>query len=379
MVSFQKRDFHLETITFFVFLKILKNIFGHLFRMEKNGNKRNEKMLTKFTCDTCDVICFKKSEWSRHLSTLKHQKLVFGNKKNELSNTVFNCEKCDFVCSYKSDWQRHIETEKHLEIGDEKSDAKPLCCCGKSFKTISGLWKHKKKCISKKQGINMNENNDTELIWNLVKQNQEFKEMLVEQQKYMTELAQKTNIVNNNTINNNNNNTQNNQFNLQFFLNETCKNAMNINQFIDSIQIKLEDLEYTGKNGYVQGISNVIVRELKSLDQKDRPLHCSDEKREVIYIKTNDIWEKDINHAGVTRFTKHLTHKKFLKINEWIAKYPTCLARDDKRNDEYLNILGQIVSGLNQLNDTEKPESLKKIIRTVAKQVAIQKNDALAL
>jgi hypothetical protein len=140
----------------------------------------------------------------------------------------------------------------------------------------------------------------------------------------------------------------------------------------------LEDLEYTGKNGYVQGISNVIVRELKSLDQKDRPLHCSDEKREVIYIKTNDVWEKDINHVGVTRFTKHITHKKFVKMNDWIAKYPTCLAHDDKKNDEYVKILGQIVSGLNTLNDTENPEPLKKIIRTVAKQVVIQK-DVLVL
>jgi hypothetical protein len=178
------------------------------------------------------------------------------------------------------------------------------------------------------------------------------------------ELAQKPTTVNN---------TQNNQFNLQFFLNETCKNAMNINQFIDSIQIKMEDLEYTGKNGYVQGISNVIVRELKSLDQNERPMHCSDEKREIIYIKTNNVWEKDTNFDGVTRLTKHLAHKKFLKMKEWVEEHPTCMAYDDKNNDEYLSILGQIVSGLNHLNEPGNNDSLKKIVRAIVKQVVIRK------
>jgi hypothetical protein len=296
----------------------------------------------------------------------------------EKGAVFFQCKICDVLCSKKSNFDRHNLTKKHLcSINQQKKEQtlyKFTCECGKEYKERSGLWRHKKKCIS-----NTNEEIDNDLVWNLVKQNQEFKEMMMEQknymmeqQKYMMELSKNSNVTIYN--NSNNNNTQNNQFNLQFFLNETCKDAMNINQFIDSIQIKLEDLEYTGKNGYVQGISNVIVRELKSLDQKDRPLHCSDEKREVIYIKTNDVWEKDINHVGVTRFTKHLTHKKFVKINEWIAQNPNCLAHDDKKNDEYVKILGQIVSGLNQLNDTENLEPLKKIIRTVAKHVVIQKD-----
>jgi hypothetical protein len=293
----------------------------------------------------------------------------------EKTPSFFHCKHCEFLCSKNADFERHKLTKKHLGVLINKKNAenitKHTCDCGKEYKERSGLWRHKKVCISNKQ-----EEIDMNLVMTLVKQNQEFKEMMMEQQKYMMEIAENSNTTNNNNITNNN--TQNNQFNLQFFLNETCKNAMNINQFIDSIQIKLEDLEYTGKNGYVQGISNVIVRELKSLDQKDRPLHCSDEKREVIYIKTNDIWEKDINHLGVTKMTKHITHKKFVKMNDWIAKYPTCLAHDDKKNDDYVKILGQIVSGLNTLNDTEKPEPLHKIIRTVAKQVVIQK-DALAL
>jgi hypothetical protein len=339
--------------------------------MEIFGNKNSQKLAKKYECKICDYVCCRKNDYTKHLSTRKHKMEINGNENSQKlaktrKNNIVNC--CDDTYSDNSIIDTHFDNEKSLN--------NHKCLCGKHFKSNSGIWKHKKNC---KVLIEKETELDSTLVWNLVKQNQDFKEMMLEQQKYMTELAKNSNVTINHINGNNTNNTQNNQFNLQFFLNETCKDAMNINQFIDSIQIKLEDLEYTGKNGYVQGVSNVIVRELKSLDQKDRPLHCSDEKREVIYIKTNDVWEKDINHAGVTRFTKHITHKKLLKVNEWIAKYPTCLSHDDKRNDEYLNILGQIVSGLNQLNETEKPESLKKIIRTVAKQVSIQKSNALAL
>jgi len=354
--------------------------------MEINGNEKNEDSVTKYYCKSCDVSCCKLSYYNRHLSTLKHKKLTFGNfgnKKNEDSITKYYCEKCDYTCSYKSNWERHIKTDKHLEIGEGIFVTKPLCSCGKSYKTSSGLWKHKKVCKvsleeEKEKTLEEEIDKDTELVWFLVKQNKEFKEMMLEQQNYMMEqnklmleIAKNNNITNNT---NNINNTQNNQFNLQFFLNETCKDAMNINEFIDSIQIQLEDLDYTGKHGYVKGLSNVIVRELKALDQKVRPMHCSDEKREVIYIKTNDVWEKDIDYAGVTRFTKHLAHKKFLKIKEWVEEYPTCMAHDDKKNDDYLNILGQITSSFTHLNGSECQESMKKIIKAIAKQAIIQKN-----
>jgi len=343
--------------------------------METNGNKRDEKSRSFYECKQCNVKCSKKNEWTRHLNTLKHQTLVLGNKQNEKKISVFYCETCDYECSYKSDWDRHINTGKHLETGDEKLVSKALCSCGKSFKSRSGLWKHKKICkhVLEETDLEKEIDKDAELVWFLVKQNQEFKEMMLEQQNYMMELAKNSNTVNNTNIYNNNN-TQNNQFNLQLFLNETCKDAMNINEFIDSIQIQLEDLDYTGKHGYVKGLSNVIVRELKALDQKIRPMHCSDEKREVIYIKTNDVWEKDIDYAGVTRFTKHLAHKKFLKIKEWVEEYPTCMAHDDKKNDDYLNILGQITSSFTHLNGSECQESMKKIIKTIAKQAIIQKN-----
>jgi len=353
--------------------------------METLGNIENFKKTPKYHCKTCDVTCSKLSYWTRHLMTLKHKNSEIGNIENEKCDTEFYCDNCDYKCSHEGLWIRHIESRKHLETSKIVGVTKPLCSCGKSFKTRSGLWKHKKACkVSLDNEVTETEkekeiDKDAELVWTLVKQNQEFKEMMLEQQNYMMELVKNSNTVNNTTIYNNanTNNTQNNQFNLQFFLNETCKDAMNINEFIDSIQIQLEDLDYTGKHGYVKGLSNVIVRELKALDQKVRPMHCSDEKREVIYIKTNDVWEKDIDYAGVTRFTKHLAHKKFLKIKEWVEENPTCMAHDDKKNDDYLNILGQITSSFTHLNGSECQESMKKIIKAIAKQAIIQKNIAI--
>ena len=346
--------------------------------METNGNNKGEKTLAKFECKLCDVICCKYSDWERHLSTLKHKNCSIGNVKEENSTANYYCKNCDCKCSTKYNFERHIKTRKHLETGEENSSAKPLCSCGKSFNSRSGLWKHKKVCkhVLEETDLEKEIDKDAELVWTLVKQNQDFKDMMMEQQKFLAEIMLKpTTVINNITnANNNNNNTQNNQFNLQLFLNETCKDAMNINEFIDSIQIQLEDLDYTGKHGYVKGLSNVIVRELKALDQKVRPMHCSDEKREVIYIKTNDVWEKDIDYARVTRFTKHLAHKKFLKIKEWVEEYPTCMAHDDKKNDDYLNILGQITSSFTHLNGSECQESMKKIIKAIAKQAIIQKN-----
>jgi len=317
--------------------------------MEINGNKNSQKLAKDFVCVNCDYKCSRKNDYIKHLSTRKHELEINGNKNS----------------------QKLIkDVDAPTEISKQKKQYE--CACEKKYKSYSGLWKHKQRC---KVFLENEIDKDADMIWTLVKQNQEFKDMMMEQQKFMMEMAQKSNSTIQNITNNNiMQNTQNNQFNLQFFLNETCKNAMNINQFIDSIQIQLEDLDYTGKHGFVKGISNVIVRELKALDQTVRPLHCSDEKREVIYIKTNDVWEKDIDYAGVTRFTKHLAHKKFLKIKEWMDEYPSCMAHDDKKNDDYLNILGQITSGFTQLSGFDAHESMKKIIKTIVKQVIIQKN-----
>jgi len=284
----------------------------------------------------------------------------------------YSCDVCRYKCCRLTTLTKHLTTQKHHDavINNETNEPKKfVCVCGKSYKHDSSYYRHSKKCEVAKEKDDYVEA-DFSLVMELVKQNQEFKQMMMEQNKHMMEIAQKMSVTNNNNINN----TQNNQFNLQFFLNETCKDAMNINQFIDSIQIKLEDLDYTGKYGYAKGISNVIVRELKSLDQKDRPMHCSDEKRETLYVKMNTVWEKDIERIGVIRVAKHIAHKKFLKMNEWVSNNPNCTEYDDKKNDQYLEILGQVISGINQLNDKDHPDQIHKIVKSIIKHIVIQKN-----
>ena len=298
------------------------------------------------------------------------EQIIVNNKQNK----NFECIVCKYKCSKQTTLNKHLLSIKHQNAiknneNINKSVKKFFCSCGKSYKHDSSYYRHSKTCKFVSEDPDYIET-DFNLVMELVKQNKEFKQMMMEQNKNMMDIAEKMSITNNN---NNINNTQNNQFNLQFFLNETCKNAMNINQFIDSIQIKLEDLEYTGKKGYVQGISNVIVRELKSLDQKDRPMHCSDEKRETLYVKMTTFWEKDIDKAGVIRVAKHIAHKKFLKMKDWVSENPNCLSHSDKKNNEYIEIMGQIVSGLTNLNDAEKPEQIQKIIKNITKQVVIQK------
>ena len=202
-------------------------------------------------------------------------------KKLKKNLPRFFCEVCDFECYMKCDWDRHILRPKHIlsaegnEMEIKKLKKTYFCDCGKNFNTNSGLWKHKKKCIeefdseSDLENENENEKNvtaDKELIMMLVKQNSELLEVLK-----------------NGTINNNSNNTNslNKTFNLQFFLNETCKDAMNIMDFVDSIKLQLSDLEKIGEIGYVEGISNIITKNLKALDVEKRPIHCADKKREI--------------------------------------------------------------------------------------------------
>ena len=201
-------------------------------------------------------------------------------KKLKKNLPRFFCQICDFECYMKCDWDRHVLRPKHQnnvqgnEMETKKLKKTYFCDCGRLFNTNSGLWKHKKLCNN--EDIKNIENDDKELIMMLVKQNSEMLEVIKSG-------THNTNNSHNNT--NTNTNSHNKTFNLQFFLNETCKDAMNIMDFVDSIKLQLSDLENVGKAGYVEGISNIITTNLKALDVTQRPIHCADKKREVLYIK----------------------------------------------------------------------------------------------
>lgn len=295
-------------------------------------------------------------------------------KKLEKNFLKYYCNSCNFTCSQKCDWNRHITRAKHLisnngnKMETKKLEKNFLCNCGKIYKTNSGLWKHSQKC----DHINITDNNEhmynginikdkDALVLHLLKQNSELQNKIIN-------ITSQSNITNNN---NTTNNIDNKTFNLQLFLNETCKDAMNITDFVSSIKLSLEDLEHTGRQGYIQGISNIIIKNLNNLEQHMRPLHCSNFKKEIMYIKDNNEWLKDSeNKPMLTRAIKTIANKNIKQINTWRDNYPECTDSDSNKNDLYLKIVS------NSMNGTTKEEcdkNINKIISNIAKKVVIEK------
>jgi len=286
-----------------------------------------------------------------------------------LSSNLFICKMCDYTTSRKSQYERHISTSKHINTTNatnlvQKSSKLFICECGNQYKHHSSLWNHKKKCNYEKQVEKEIVTNDKDnLITLLLTQNKELMDLV------------KSGMINNTTnSNNNNNNTTNNDnkiFNLQFFLNETCKDAMNINEFVSSIKVNLDELENTGRQGYIEGISSIILKRLNKLEQHFRPLHCSDLKREVFYIKENNEWKKENeNKAILTKAIKVISNENMKQIKCWRDKYPDCTDADSKKNNLYLKIVSNSMNGL---TIDESNKNIDKIISNVAKEVIIDK------
>ena len=255
---------------------------------------------------------------------------TLGNENMPKNHQKFYCKFCDYGTSKKSSFNNHILSSKHIKsikvnaletFGNENMPkicySKYICeKCNKEFKNRSGLWKHKQKCFEEKKD---NEPTDKELIMMLIKENAELKNMMMD-------------VLKNGTNNTNINNSNNKTFNLQFFLNETCKNAMNIMDFVDSIKIQLSDVESIGELGYVNGMSKLIIKHLNALEENMRPVHCSDPKRESLYVKDANVWEKeDPDNKKIKKAIKYISHKNICALPEWKAKYPDCIYSDSKK------------------------------------------------
>jgi hypothetical protein len=237
------------------------------------------------------------------------------------------------------------------------------CECGKQYKYSQGLSKHKKTC-----GFNVidNESTDKDLIMMLIKENSELKNMVLE-------VCQKIQPLTNN-INTYNTNSNNKTFNLNVFLNETCKDAMNINDFVDSLKLQLTDLENVGKLGYINGISNIIVKNLNSLNETERPIHCTDTKRETIYIKDEDKWQKETQeNIKLKKAIKRIAHKNSKLLYDYKNKYPDCNKSDSKYSDQYNKLIIEAMGGMEN-NDIDKED---KIIKKILKEVTIKKENYL--
>jgi hypothetical protein len=297
------------------------------------------------------------------------------DKKNAENAEKFICENCDFKCCKKSDFLRHLSTDKHKGVTlDDKKNAENAennshltCCdCGKNYKFRQGLWKHKQKCPKKSQTFGPAEITP-ELILSVLNQNKEYQTMLMDQNKFIVEMSKNsTNITNNISTNNSNNKT----FNLQVYLNETCKDAMNIMDFVDSIKFQLSDLESVGELGYINGLSKIIIRNLKALDENMRPVHCSDLRREKIYVKDADKWEKGGHDNKILKNAiKYIAHKNVKMIPAFREKYPDCIYSDSRKSDQYNRLIIEAMGG----DGNDENEKSNKIIKKIAREVLIDK------
>jgi len=320
------------TIIFHYFCgKGFKRIFCPLFRRQMN-DKNSQKFSETLRCKCCDYECSRKSDFKKHLLSSKH-------KKNDGTVTIDG-----------------IKFSKVSEQGF-------ICECGKEYKHRQGLWSHKKKCI----GEQPPENNvvadaqqpTNELVMSLLNQNMEL-------QKQIIELCKEKNTV----INNNSNNT-NNQFNLNFFLHEQCKDALNLIDFVNQIKLQLSDLDMIGRVGYAEGMSKIFIKNLQEMDVFKRPIHCSDLKREVLYVKEKDTWEKENGeNFKIKRAIKEVEHKNIKQIPKWVEENPTSSDTETKKHLEYQKILLEAMGGSTMEDDDKKRE---KIIRNIAKEVTINK------
>ena len=300
----------------------------------------------------------------------------------------FSCKDCHFECSKRSDWSRHISTQKH-KIRTNTNDFTPKnakqyhCNCGKKYKHASSLWNHKQSCqhtednlenvksifmqavtkISDAIKIQLDSScNDTGLMQQMLKQMQDQQSDLRKRDELLEQMIQK--MGNTTTINANN---SNNSFNVNMFLNEQCKDAINFSDFIDNISVSHEDLQNNAELGFVNGISKIFLDNLKQLSIFERPIHCTDVKREILYIKDNEEWNKDNEEKEKMKLAIHkLKQNHLYKLSDWVHDNPGCEQMDNPKNDLLLNMIRE--------HATYDDKNIKKVIKSIAQNVTIPKN-----
>jgi hypothetical protein len=313
--------------------------------------------------------------------------------ETELSQKIPNyiCEYCEYITHNKKDFTKHKLTQKHKNNIDETQMTQiypkksQICMCGQKYNSRSSLWRHKKICVVNEEEniILKNKPKDDpkdkqiDLIMMLIKENSELKNMMIEQSKETSEFKNmvidviKNGISNTNISNTTNTtNSHNKAFNLNFFLNETCKNAMNITEFADSIKLQLSDFENVGDVGFITGISNIIIKKLKALDITQRPLHCTDQKRETIYIKDEDKWEKeDDKKQKCHKFIKKIVNKNQRLLLKFQEVYPDYNKYSSPNSTRYDLIVIEALGGRGD-NTAEKED---KIISNISKTICVEK------
>lgn len=361
------------------------------------------KNLSDLSCENCNYNTSSKKDFDKHLSTRKHMRLHSGNK------IEYICKKCDYNTSIMQNYEKHLLTRKHAKMKNTKKMENNIGiipnnknCCNYPLPYVSYICEpceyssgdktnYAKHCLTKKHIRNHPSKIASELphddasdtitidktiLLELLKQGNDFKQMFVDHIKQTDDFKSIIIDQNNkfalsakgNTIITNTN--CNNHFNLNFFLNEQCKDAMNINEFIESIEIGIDDLEYVGKHGYINGITKIVTNNLTQLGVYKRPIHCSDLKREIIHIKDEDQWKKDNEtHEMTNKMIEKVTYKNLKLVSPWQKQHPKCEVLDSPEYNLWWNIAKQSNGG------TDIHKNVNQVLKNITKSVYIDKTD----
>ena len=298
--------------------------------------KKLRKVAPNYYCEKCDYSTSRKSSFDKHLLSAKHQMVTYGYNKKQENNELFECN------------------------------------CGKIYKHRQGLSRHRKMCkfINEEKESN-NGGIDKEILMYLINDNKDMKQMMMEQQKQIIEIIPK---IGNTNCNNTTNNTTNNKFNMNIFLNEQCKDAIPLLDFINNLKLSVEDLDNTGKEGLVNGITNIITKGLNELDVTKRPIHCSDIKRETLYIKDDDKWVKDDKDKTIVTDAIGLVKREADNFfPQWLEEHPNCWEQDNPYHEQYMIMVRNRFGGSDE--DIFIERNTKKVIKNIAKEVIVDKGN----
>ncbi len=319
---------------------------------EKLSNNVN-----KYSCDICDYMCCNKTNYEKHLLTRKHRNAYECLQNNNIKfQKKYTCNMCDKEYDFRQSLYRHKKICKEFKL-HETANVNDLSNNNISNVEVSYLTNLVLEVVKNNTELQKHTNEIQKQNYELQKQNQEFQKQVLEICK-----NNKNTVINSNS----NNNSHNKTFNLQLFLNEECKDAMNMSEFINSIQLKVSDIENIGKLGYVEGVSNIIIKQLNDTDINKRPVHCSDAKRETLYVKEENKWEKDTHETKqMLTAVRGVNKKNYQMLHNWKETHPKCTDSKSTQCDDYMKIMSKVMDG--------DEENINKVIKKVAKEVVIEK------
>jgi len=355
--------------------------------------------LYKYVCIACNFKTTNANHFIRHKQTIKHIK-----NTSVIEEQIYRCSLCNFETSNKECFERHNKSSKHLKNleTDCNSDyyideyGKHICLCGKEYKLKSSLINHRKKCsffsdssssqdttIEKKDANTMKIEQLEAAVVEMAAQQAAAQESIAKKDELMMEYIQKTSEAISEiakqpkTITNIDNRKIDNRVSINVFLNDQCKDAMNLVDFVNTIQYRLEDLEHIGKNGYIEGVSRLMIEGLQKMDITKRPIHCTDSKRDSLYIKDNDEWAKEDPTGGqMKKAIRKIANKGVQKLPEWQENNPTFNNLKSNTHEKYMGICGNLMGGL---DDEEDNKNFKKITKRIASEVIIDKDMTTAI